>query len=131
MDFPQLTGGVDVKVGGLIGHVSHGVQTRPPGMHLAGVTHIFSNIDSVGTLVDVLTSKQHFHLRREKEESVKASLMGEQCLCFVFFCCSIFHRNLYYLVNTFNFWEICDCVSSAFIFVGLDLSLGNKTRAVR
>lgn len=32
-------------------------------MHLAGVTHIFSYIDRVGTLVDSLASKQHLHLR--------------------------------------------------------------------
>lgn len=39
-------------------------------------------------------------------------------------------RSFYYLVNTFNFWKICDCVGSTFIFVGFDLRLENKTRAV-
>lgn len=51
-------------------------------MHLAGVTHSFGYIDCVGTLVDVLTSKQHFHLRRKKDETMNASLKGVQCLYF-------------------------------------------------
>lgn len=33
-------------------------------------------------------------------------------------------------MNTFNLWNICDRVGSAFIFVGFDLSLENKTCAV-
>lgn len=63
MGFALLTSSVDVKVGGFVGHISYGVQTWPPGMHLAGVTHVFSYIDRVGTLVYGLASKQHLHLR--------------------------------------------------------------------
>lgn len=50
------------------------------------------------------------------------------CICFG--GRRISHRNLHYLVNTFNFWNIRDRVGSTFIFVGFDLSLENKTRAV-
>lgn len=39
-------------------------------MDFAGVTHIFSYIDCVGTLVNVLTSKQDFNLRRKKNKTL-------------------------------------------------------------
>lgn len=70
-EFPRLTSGVDVKVGGLVGHVPHGVQAGPAGVHLAGVAQSFGYVHRVGTLVGVLTSKQHFHLRRKKEETLR------------------------------------------------------------
>lgn len=120
-DFSRLTSCVDVKVGGLVGHVPYGVQTRPPGVHLAGVTHIFGDVDCVGTLVDVLTSKEHFHLRRKREDSIVKGRPWMKHL----------DRSFNYLVNTFNFWNISDCVGSTFIFVGFDFCLEHKTGAVR
>lgn len=50
------------------------------------------------------------------------------CICFG--GRRVLHRNFHYLVNTFNLWNICDCVGSTFIFVGFDLSLENKKWAV-
>lgn len=49
--------------------------------------------------------------------------------CISFGSRSVLNRNCHYLVNAFNFWNICDCVGTTFIFVGFDLSLEIKTCA--
>lgn len=61
-----LTSCVDVKVGGFVSHIARRIQTWSPGMDFAGVAHIPRHIHSVGALVNVLTCKQHFHLKRKK-----------------------------------------------------------------
>ena len=66
VEFSILTSCVDVKVGGLVSHIACGIQTRAPGVHFAGVTHILGYIDCVGALVNVLTSEQHFDLKRRQ-----------------------------------------------------------------
>ena len=58
----MVTCSIDVKVGGLVGHVAGGLETRAPGLHLIGVTHVLGHIHLVGTLVYILSSKEHFHL---------------------------------------------------------------------
>lgn len=80
-EFFILTSSVDVKVGGLVSHIACGLQTWSPGMHFAGVTHHLSYIDCVGTLVDVLTSEQHFDLRRKKQDKIETPLNTVVCPC--------------------------------------------------
>lgn len=69
-----LTSCVDVKVGGFVGHVACSVQTWSPGMYFAGVAQILRYIHCVWTLVNVLTGKQHFHLKRQRQDKVKTLL---------------------------------------------------------
>lgn len=57
-----LTSCKDVEVGGLVGNIPCWLKTWPPGMYFAGVTNVLCYIHSVRALVNVLTSKQHFHL---------------------------------------------------------------------
>lgn len=76
-----LTSSVDVKVGGLVGHIACGLQTWPHGMHFAGVTHNLRYIHRVGTLVNALTSKQHCDLRTKKQDKVETPSNGVVCQC--------------------------------------------------
>lgn len=69
-----LTSCVDVKVGGLVRHVACRLQTWSPGVDFAGVAHRLRYIHCVGALVNVLTSKQHFYLRRKKQDTFKTPL---------------------------------------------------------
>lgn len=62
----MLTSCVDVKVGGFVRHIAVSVQAWSPGMDFAGVAHVPRHIHCVWTLVNVLTCKQHFHLKRKK-----------------------------------------------------------------
>lgn len=62
VEFSILTGCVDVKVGGFVGHIACSLQTWSSCMDFAGVTHSLCHVHCVGALVNVLTSKQHFDL---------------------------------------------------------------------
>lgn len=75
--FSILTSSVDVKVGGLVGHIACGLQTWSSGMHFAGVTHSLCYVHSVRTLVNVLTSKQNFNLRRKRGKREKERQIGD------------------------------------------------------
>lgn len=66
VEFSILTSCVDVKVGGFVSHIACSIQTWSPGMDFAGVAHILRYIHCVRALVNILTSKQHFHLDKFK-----------------------------------------------------------------
>lgn len=70
VEFFILTGCVDVKVSGLVSHIACRLQTWSPGMDFAGVAHSLRYIYCVGAFVNVLTSKQHFDLRRKKARDI-------------------------------------------------------------
>lgn len=62
-----LTCCVNVKVGGFVCHVACALQSWSSSVDFAGVTHCLCHIYCVGTLVYVLTCKQHFHLQRHNQ----------------------------------------------------------------
>lgn len=120
----MLTSGVDVEVGGLVSHVSCRLQTRSSGVHLAGVAHSLRYIHCIWTLVNVLTSEQHFDLRGGKT-NIRHIQLVIYPVCVIFIQCSA-KKVWAHLMDTLNFGQIGDGVGSVFVFVGFDLSLDNK-----
>lgn len=80
-----LTSCIDVKIGGFVGHVACRFQTWSSSMDFTGITHVLCHIYCVGALVNVLTSKQHFHLTKKNHNEFNTfnSIALSYCVMYV------------------------------------------------
>lgn len=81
VELPILTSCVDVKVGWFVGYIARRLQTWSSSVDLAGVTQVLRHVHCVGALVDVLTSKQHFHLRIKTPRQIFKTLSSDSIVC--------------------------------------------------
>lgn len=116
-----LTCSVDVKISRLIGHIAHWLQTWTSSLNLFGITKSLCHIHHEGALINVLTSKEYFHLWyirinkqpcHWKQTGLHAKMDTEPCSC----------TNAY-LVEALNFGHIGDRECSFLVIVGDNLSL--------
>lgn len=63
----SLTCRVNVKVGGLVGHIAHRFQAWTPGSHLVSIPQCHAHIDFKGALVNILPRKEHSDLCQESK----------------------------------------------------------------
>lgn len=121
----MLTCSVDVKVGGLVGHVASGLQAWSSSVHLVRVTHGFSHVHCVGALVNVLSSKQHFHLGGNHEKNLGKISLKTITIERLWYIMMMRTMKVFvgYLVDSPNLWHVGDSVGSILVIVGHHFSL--------